>query len=73
MPDGRQVNIRVDLDRALVDPRENILVQAGDLLVLQETPEQALARYCSDVLTLRFFGELFRRGSGDGAANVVLP
>jgi hypothetical protein len=44
-PDGGQVPIRVDLGRALEDPRERILVQPGDLLVLQETPGQALGRY----------------------------
>lgn len=44
-PGGGQIPIRVDLDRALRDPRERILVQAGDVLVLQETSGQALARY----------------------------
>jgi protein involved in polysaccharide export with SLBB domain len=44
-PGGGQVPIRVDLDRALKDPRERLLVQPGDLLVLQETPAQALGRY----------------------------
>lgn len=45
VPGGGQVPIRVDLDRALRDPRERILVKAGDVLLLQETPGQALARY----------------------------
>ena len=44
-PGGGQVPIRVDLDRALKDPRERILVQPGDLLVLQESPGQALGRW----------------------------
>lgn len=43
-PNGGQVPIFVDLRRALRDPRERILVQAGDVLVLQETPGQAIAR-----------------------------
>ena len=30
MPNGQQVVIRVNLNQALRDPRENILVQAGD-------------------------------------------
>lgn len=42
---GGQINIRVDLDRALSDPKERILVQPGDILVLQEKPCDALARY----------------------------
>lgn len=72
-PDGRQVNIRVDLNLALRDPRENILVQAGDVLVLQETPGEAVTRYFSDVLTLSFLGEMFRGASGFGSASATLP
>jgi protein involved in polysaccharide export with SLBB domain len=53
LPDGSQVPIRVDLNEALRDPRENILVQAGDILILQETPGEAFSRYLSDVLNLR--------------------
>lgn len=50
-PDGRQIPIRVDLDRALRDPRERILVRPGDVLVLQEKPAEAVSRY----LTQTFF------------------
>jgi hypothetical protein len=42
---GGQVPIRVDLNRALRDSRERIVVHAGDLLILQERPTEALARY----------------------------
>lgn len=45
VPGGGQVRIRVDLDRALRDPRERIIVKAGDVLVQQESPGQAMARY----------------------------
>jgi hypothetical protein len=48
--DGGQVPIRVDLNRAQRDVRERILVHAGDLLVLQERPTEALARYTSQSL-----------------------
>ena len=44
---GGQVPIRVDLNRALRDPRERILVRAGDMLILQERPTEALARWTS--------------------------
>jgi Polysaccharide biosynthesis/export protein len=44
-PCGGQFVIRVDLDRAFRDPRERILVQPRDVLLLQETPEEAIARY----------------------------
>ena len=49
-----QVNIRVDLTRAIKNPQERILVQAGDLLILQETPGQAVARYVSQVAAIPF-------------------
>ena len=72
-PDGRQTIIRVDLNQALRDPRENILVQAGDILILQETPGEAIGRYITDVFTLSFLGEMFRGGSGYGSAATTLP
>jgi hypothetical protein len=42
---GGQVPIRVDLTRALCDARERIIVQPGDLLILQSKPGDAIARY----------------------------
>jgi hypothetical protein len=44
-PNGGQVRINVDLHKAVTDPTERILVQKGDLLILQEMPGDALARY----------------------------
>jgi hypothetical protein len=37
LPCGGQVPIRVDLNRALIDPSERILVQPGDTLILKYT------------------------------------
>lgn len=71
--DGRQVNIRVDLNQALRDPRENILVQAGDTLLLQETPNEAMTRYLTNVLTFHVLGETFRGRSGIGTAAATFP
>jgi protein involved in polysaccharide export with SLBB domain len=62
MPDGcGQITIRVDLNLALKDPRERLLVQAGDFLILQETPEQGIVRYLTQVVELPFY-YLFQRG-----------
>ena len=72
-PDGRQVNIRVDLYRALRDPRENILIQPGDMLILQETPGEAVSRYITNVATLNVITDLFRTSSSIGTAGAVLP
>jgi protein involved in polysaccharide export with SLBB domain len=49
-----QVAIRVDLNRALRDPRENIAIQPGDVLILQETVGEALTRYLTTVFRLNF-------------------
>lgn len=51
-PSGSQVPIVVDLRRAMRDPRERILVQAGDVLILQEFRGQAIARFVQQTFTL---------------------
>jgi protein involved in polysaccharide export with SLBB domain len=55
MPDGGQIKIRVDLNRAVKDARERLLVQAGDFLLLQETPEQGIVRYITQTAELPFY------------------
>lgn len=45
LPNQREIRIRVDLNQAFRDPRENILIQPGDIVVLQERPGEALTRY----------------------------
>jgi hypothetical protein len=53
-PNGGQVAIYVDLNKALVDSRERILVQPRDMLILQETPQEAFARYLSQRFDISF-------------------
>jgi protein involved in polysaccharide export with SLBB domain len=72
-PNNGQVTIRVDLNRAVKDPRENILVQAGDVLVLQETPCEAIGRYTSQVFNLNIITKIIDRGSAQGTTSVALP
>jgi hypothetical protein len=48
-PNGGQIPISVDLNLALRDPRERILIQPGDVLILQETAGEAIARYFTNV------------------------
>jgi protein involved in polysaccharide export with SLBB domain len=50
-PGGGHVPIVVDLRDALRHPEERLLVRAGDVLMLQEKPSEAVARY----LTQTFF------------------
>ena len=65
-PGGGQIPIKVDLNRAMRDPRERILVRPGDLLVLQQTPGEAIANYFSNVVNFSIFGRVIQRGSLDG-------
>ncbi len=41
LPDGRQLPIRVDLDRAMEDEKERILIQSEDVVMLQFKPASA--------------------------------
>jgi protein involved in polysaccharide export with SLBB domain len=68
-PHGRVVPIRVDLNRALCDPRESLIVQPRDVLILQETPCEAVARYVSQLFNFTFFYDVFQGGRGRGTIN----
>jgi protein involved in polysaccharide export with SLBB domain len=46
-PGGGQVSIVVDLREALHHPEERLIVRSKDVLILQEKPGEALARYFS--------------------------
>ncbi len=70
-PNGGQIPIRVDLNRALTDPRERILVQPGDVLILQETRQESVSRYLNDLFNFNIFVQAFQRGSASGAAAVT--
>jgi protein involved in polysaccharide export with SLBB domain len=72
-PNGGQVTIRVDLNEALRDPRENILVQAGDVLIMQETPEESVARYLTQTIQANFFVRWLDRQDAQGSASIVAP
>jgi hypothetical protein len=77
-PGGGQVPIRVDLNRALVDARERIPVQPGDVLILQERPGDALARYFSETflnfsLTWQALHDRFITGVFDVSAPERIP
>ena len=72
-PDGRQVAISVDLNRAARDARENLTILHGDVLVLQETPQEAFARYVTQVFNFNIFAQPWNRGSSTGTAIVNVP
>lgn len=58
---GGQIPIRVNLNRALRDPRERILIQAGDTIILQQTVGEALAQYFTTVFRYNIFSTLVRQ------------
>jgi len=73
-PAGGQLPIRVDLRRALRDPHERILVQPGDVLILQEKPSEAFARYFSQTfLNFDIFWQVFRSKTASGVLDVAAP
>lgn len=73
LPMGGQITIRVDLNEAMRDPRQNLLVQAEDVLILQEAPNEAITRYMTQVLQFNFFGRFINHSDLQGTANAVLP
>ena len=73
LPNGSRVNIRVDLNEALRDPREDLLVQAGDVLILQQTAGEAVARYFTQTFNLNLFGRFINRADAQGSASLVVP
>ena len=72
-PDGGQFTIRVDLNRALRDPRERILIQPKDLIMLQETPEEAIARYILESVQLNVVYTFLNSSRALGTAAVAGP
>ncbi len=52
LPNDQQILIRVDLNDAFRDLRENIIIQPGDIVVLQERPGESLARYFTQTFRL---------------------
>ncbi len=45
LPGGQRMNIKVDLNQALRDPNENLLIQPGDHLVLRYTCVEAVGAF----------------------------
>lgn len=68
-----QVKIIVDLNRALNDPRENILIQAGDVIISQETVGEALTRYGTSIFRYNLFGTFSMQGAFTGTSTVAGP
>ncbi|MGL6075488.1 MAG: polysaccharide biosynthesis/export family protein [Fimbriiglobus sp.] len=69
----QQIPIRVDLNRAFIDPRERILIQPGDMIVLQERPGEAVGRYMTQTIRHSTTLETIRQGTFIGTGTTNLP
>jgi protein involved in polysaccharide export with SLBB domain len=72
-PTGGQVPIQVDLNRALRDPRERLLVQAGDVLILQFSPSEAFAYYLSQKISTNIFWQFIHGPHESGTITGIAP
>jgi protein involved in polysaccharide export with SLBB domain len=72
-PGGGQIPIRVTLDRALRDPRERVLIQPGDVVILQETVAEAVTRYVTNVFKVNFLGFFIRQRDLTGTGTLTVP
>ncbi len=73
LPCGGHIPIRVDLARAVKNPSERLLLQAGDFLILQETPGQAMTRYVTQVFDINFISKYWQTAWGFGTASFSVP
>ena len=74
LPDGCTIPIRIDLHCALRDARQRINVLPGDVLVLQDVPEDALARYLyQSFFNFEIYWEVIRSPFAKGISNVGIP
>jgi protein involved in polysaccharide export with SLBB domain len=72
-PGCGQIIIRVDLNRAAVDPRERVLIKPGDYLILQETIGESFTRYFTTTFRIQFFFQLFQRQQGAAQLTPIVP
>lgn len=74
VPGRGQVAIAVDLRSALQHPQERIPVRPGDVLLLQEKPGEAFARYVSQTfLNFEMMLNVFHSNNGFGVLDVAGP
>jgi hypothetical protein len=72
-PTGELLPISIDLSEATRDPSQRLLVQPGDLLVLQETPEQAVVRYFADIFFFNYTNAVIKTSRALGTVNTTVP
>lgn len=73
LPGDRQIAIRVDLNKALREPRERIRVLPGDYIVMQERPGEALTRYMSQTFRLNGIFNIVRETDASVIGTAIVP
>jgi hypothetical protein len=68
-----QIPIIVNLNVALNDPRENLIIQPGDVIILQETIEEAVTRYLTTITHFNFFSQIIQGTKTNGSVTVIGP
>jgi protein involved in polysaccharide export with SLBB domain len=73
-PGGGQVPIVVDMREALRHPEERLLVRAGDVLLLQEKPSEAVARYVTQTFfNFNMIWQVVHEKFATGIVNIATP
>lgn len=60
IPGNRQLAIRIDLNDTINDPRQRLLVKAGDTLLLRYKPQEEIINFASNVFFTYGLRQLFR-------------
>lgn len=73
LPDQRQIEIRVDVAKALREPKERLRLQPGDIVVMQETPKQAMVRYITNQLRISTTFDVIKSASINSVGTIINP
>jgi hypothetical protein len=72
-PEGGQIPIRVDLNDAIRDPRHRVVIQPGDVVLLQQTPGESLARYFGRAVNFVATFRPWNRADSTGVGTLIVP
>jgi len=74
VPGRGQVHIACDLRSALKHPAERLVIRPGDVLILQETPAEGVARYMTQTFfNFNIFWSVFSGRNGAGVIDIAAP
>jgi protein involved in polysaccharide export with SLBB domain len=73
LPNKGQVTIRIDLNKAMQDPRERILIKPNDIIILQNTIGEALAQYFTSTFFHFNLTGVFHKGDLTATTTVNTP